>query len=40
MPRAGREPSASEVSPAHAPLLAEAVELRETILGELQVGAR
>ena len=38
VPRAGREPSASEVSPAHAPLLAEAVELRETILGELQVG--
>ena len=38
VPRAGRQPSASEVSPAHAPLLAEAVELRETILGELQVG--
>ena len=38
MPRAGRDPSASELSPAHAPLLAEAVELRDTILGELQVG--
>ena len=38
VPRGGREPSANEVSPAHAPLLAEAVELRETILGELQVG--
>ncbi len=38
MPRAGRDPSANEVSPAHAPLLAEAVELRDTILGELQVG--
>jgi len=38
VPRAGRELRADEVSPAHAPLLAEAVELRETILGELQVG--
>ena len=38
VPRAGRVPTASEVSAAHAPLLAEAVELRETILGELQVG--
>ena len=38
VPRAGRGPSGSEVPPAHAPLLAEAVELRETILGELQVG--
>ena len=37
--RDGREPSASEVSPAYRPLLAEAVELRETILGELQGGA-
>ena len=37
-----RVPAASRVQarsrPAHAPLLAEAVELRETILGELQVG--
>ena len=38
VPRADRVPRATEVSPAHAPLLAEAVELRETILGELQVG--
>jgi len=38
VPRAGRDPGANEVSPAYAPLLAEAVELRETILGELQVG--
>lgn len=38
VPRTGRDPSTSEVSPAHLPLLAEAVELRETILDELQVG--